>query len=239
MSRISKMTDVQKDLIIIIFAILGTILFVTFGFYRIYDIERELHRLEGLENEAIQKMEWEKESLLKEKIKLENKKLVDFIAKNTPLDKSESSEVVKEINSTLERYKNDPFYKGACRSLTKEHIVAQMLVESSGNKFAYGKAGEIGLMQIIPKWHIQGLHSAGVIKSSNPDLLWDIKTNVKSGIYILMNIARNSNSTETAFAKYNAGNRTHLGMNYARKVEIKTAQLKKINTEIVDSSIEL
>lgn len=140
----------------------------------------------------------------------------DFVCQNSYMTDLASRKLVRHVKKTLQKYYNDPFYAtGSCPEITAEHIIALIITESNGDIWAKGKSGEIGLMQIIPKWHVKALHSAGIIPEADGKHLWSPERNVESGVYILMNIARNTQDLNVVFAKYNAGNKISVGRSYA------------------------
>lgn len=88
-------------------------------------------------------------------------------------------------------------------SLPPELIFAVIKTESSFDPNAKSHAGACGLMQITPRtfaW-ISSLRSL----STDPDMIFDERTNIDYGCYLLRYLYDRYESFDTAFAAYNAG----------------------------------
>jgi len=146
--------------------------------------------------------------------------LVDYICRNNSRITRDMAEgYVCTVESVLSEYKSDPAYStGVAPFIEAEHIVALIVTESRGDMFTKGRAGEIGLTQIIPRFHVKALHKAGILPSMDPSCLWDAERNIKGGIHIVMNIARQVDRLDRVFARYNAGIREKAGRKYALNV---------------------
>ena len=151
-----------------------------------------------------------------------NPALIHILRKNSvaPL-------VVETVKTELKKYQCDPAYQtGVAQMISAEHLVAQIFIESGGNPKTKGAIDEIGLMQVRPL-HVKDLCGAGILPRADEKLLWNPTTNVRSGVFILMNIARKSKTVTEAFAVYNAGlGKKRFGFQYARKVEILAEKLR-------------
>ena len=127
---------------------------------------------------------------------------------------------VDEIEKTLGSY---PKEKGVADKIKTEHIVSVIIKESGAREDAAGSLDEIGLMQIRPL-HTPNLEKAGVISTSDKNNLWNAKNNIRSGIFIIMQIANRVDKLERVFSIYNAGfKKERFGRRYAQTV-IKAAE---------------
>ncbi|ANQ86507.1 putative transglycosylase [Azoarcus olearius] len=91
-------------------------------------------------------------------------------------------------------------------------IVAVMAVESRFNPFAESEAGAQGLMQVIPRYHMDKIG-----KSRGEDALFDPKLNVRVGTLILREGLRRYGSIQGAL-QYYSGAISDPEAEYARKV---------------------
>lgn len=132
------------------------------------------------------------------------------------------------VKKVLAEFKKDSHYSGGVTgSITPRLVMAIVQKESSGNSRATSRCGARGLMQVMPL-HAKGLHSAGIISSPKAvHELYDIKTNIRAGIYILLHYSKNSRSLEEALARYNGGNRVAAGRRYAVSVLEEYRRLKR------------
>ncbi len=155
--------------------------------------------------------------------------LVDYICRNNSRITRDMAEgYVCAVESVLSEYKADPAYStGVAPFIEAEHIVGLIVTESRGDMFTKGRSGEIGLTQIIPRFHAKALHKAGILPSMDPSYLWDAERNIEGGIFILMNIARGVDRLDRAFSRYNAGYRERAGRAYARKIMSRVNEIKK------------
>ena len=142
-----------------------------------------------------------------------------LVQHNPELSEEEALKMWRTVKRTVKRFKADPVYsKGAAMKVTPELILTIILVESGGKESAKSKGGAKGLMQIVPKHHIDSLCQAGIISKADAKELWGKEKNIMAGTYILMCYARSSKTIAEALARYNAGGRVDAGARYARKV---------------------
>jgi len=106
-------------------------------------------------------------------------------------------------------------YNKLIEQIAAKHGVDPFLVkavihrESEFDQFAYGSAGEIGLMQVMPT--AAGLDWARTTgrKDYGRDLLWDARTNIEAGTWYLGRALRRWQNMDDpipfALAEYNAG----------------------------------
>ena len=151
--------------------------------------------------------------------------IVWMMRRNPNLSESNAFQIYEHINKIIKKYKQDPAYqKGAVSEITPKMAVAIIARESSFDPDTLGSLGEVGLMQIYPKYHIKDLKSSGIISKKKD--LWKIETNISAGIHILMGYARTARTAEQALAIYNAGaSRWQHGKRYARTVLALTKQI--------------
>lgn len=91
-------------------------------------------------------------------------------------------------------------------------IVAVMAVESSFNPFAESHMGAQGLMQVIPRFHMDKIGDA-----QGEDALFDPELNVRVGTLVLQEGLRRYGSMQSAL-QYYGGALSDPGAAYARKV---------------------
>lgn len=92
-------------------------------------------------------------------------------------------------------------------------IVAVMAVESSFNPFAESHRGAQGLMQVIPRFHMDKIDKAG----GGRDALFDPEVNVRVGTLVLHEGLRRYGSMQSAL-QYYGGALSDPEASYARKV---------------------
>lgn len=100
-------------------------------------------------------------------------------------------------------------------------IVAVMAVESSFNPFAESQAGAQGLMQVIPRFHMDKIGGDG-----GKDALFDPELNVRVGTLVLQEGLRRYGSLQSAL-QYYGGALSDPAAAYARKV---LAMKQRLNT---------
>lgn len=128
----------------------------------------------------------------------------DYIKKqNSELTNSEISSIV---NSALKW--SDEF------NIDEKMILAIMTVESSFNKHAISNAGAFGLMQVIPKWHLEKIVEARK-RFNNPEL-FDLNTNIFLGSWIYKDCLSKFKKNDKALLCYNGSNEMPNG--YDKKV---------------------
>lgn len=99
-------------------------------------------------------------------------------------------------------------------------VSAVIWKESRFNPQAKGKAGEVGLMQVMP---VTGLEWAGThgVEGFTPERLFDPETNLRAGVWYLRKAVEEwstkDNPLPYALAQYNAGRRNVLKWDEAAK----------------------
>ena len=118
---------------------------------------------------------------------------------------------------------------GAKYNICPELLEAIIEQESSGNPNAVGVYGDIGLMQVIPKWHRDRMQRLGVTD------LYDPYSNILVGTDYLMELAEEYEDLATVLMIYNgssnavsrceAGNYTE----YAKSIMERSAELERLH----------
>ncbi len=112
----------------------------------------------------------------------------------------------KTIEVEAQRYGVDPLL-----------VVAIMAVESKFDPQAQSHQGALGLMQVIPKWHLDKI-DARVAGDPEPDHLLDPKINIGVGIEVLAEGLRRYRGDVARALQYYNGNLNDRGKRYARRV---------------------
>lgn len=101
-------------------------------------------------------------------------------------------------------------------------IVAMMAVESSFNPEAKSHAGALGLMQVIPRWHMDKIGA-----ENDHTVLFDPRFNVQVGTLVLVEGLQRYGSLEAALQYYN-GARHDPEMRYTKRVMSVKRQLQDV-----------
>lgn len=113
------------------------------------------------------------------------------------------------------------------RGLDPTLVVAVIAIESEFNPFAESPDGAQGLMQVVPKWHVQRIH-ARLKRSRVPDdALFDPVLNVSVGIEVLAEAKQRHGSIEKALQAF-AGAPDDPEQRYARRVLAMKRSLEQI-----------
>lgn len=103
-------------------------------------------------------------------------------------------ELVRLVVSTLDK-------EAARHHIDPWIIVGIIHTESRGNPNAVSHKGAIGLMQILPETGEQIARELGEL-NWNKDKLFDIRTNIRYGVYYLHYLMKQFEDTEAAVAAY-------------------------------------
>ena len=144
-----------------------------------------------------------------------------IMVRNIAISSEDAVKYVAYIKDAIESFRKDPrFNTKVARRVTPKLVLSLIGVESAFRSGKVGGSGEIGLCQIIPRFHRAALVVSGIINCNESTIsqLQDPEKNIKSGVFILMSNAVHSKSIKEALAKYNAGNNVRAGMSYAHKV---------------------
>jgi len=104
-------------------------------------------------------------------------------------------------------------------------LVAVMAIESSFNPLAESSVGAQGLMQVIPRFHMDKIGP-----DATPDALFDPETNVRVGALVIKEGLRRYGSLTRAL-QYYGGALNDPKAGYARKVLAMKARLEKVASE--------
>ena len=139
----------------------------------------------------------------------EQRAVAEFIAKRYRVSESAISGYVATAYRAGEQYSVDPLL-----------ILAVMAVESRYNPVAESLVGAKGLMQVMPKYHLEKLMDHG-----GEDALLEPEVNIQVGAQILREYQRRFRDTETALQMY-AGAFDEPSSQYANKVFAERARLE-------------
>ncbi len=102
-------------------------------------------------------------------------------------------------------------------------VLAVQEVESTFNKFSISNAGALGVMQVIPSWHLDKMKTA--IKDVGTPELFDINTNIYLGTWVLKSCLGQYKNVSSATLCYNGSNAKPNG--YDIKVKNKYVEIGK------------
>jgi soluble lytic murein transglycosylase-like protein len=139
----------------------------------------------------------------------EQRAVTEFIAKRYRVSEGAIAGYVAAAYRAGEQYSVDPLL-----------ILAVMAVESRYNPVAESVAGAKGLMQVIPKYHLDKLMGHG-----GEHVLLEPEVNIQVGAQILREYQRRFRDTETALQVYN-GAFDEPSSQYANKVFAERARLE-------------
>ena len=141
----------------------------------------------------------------------EQRAITEFIAKRYRVATDATAGFVASAYSAGGEWKVDPLL-----------ILAVMAVESRYNPVAESNMGAKGLMQVIPKFHVEKLAGHG-----GEGALLDPHVNIQVGAQILREYLRRFGETETALQMY-AGAFDEPNSSYAFKVLAERARLEQL-----------
>jgi soluble lytic murein transglycosylase-like protein len=141
----------------------------------------------------------------------EQRAVAEFIAKRYRVSESAITGYVASAYRAGEQYSVDPLL-----------ILAVMAVESRYNPVAESLVGARGLMQVMPKYHLEKLMDHG-----GEDALLEPEVNIQVGAQILREYQRRFRDTETALQMY-AGAFDEPTSGYALKVLAERARLEQL-----------
>ena len=141
----------------------------------------------------------------------EQRAVADFIAKRYRVADQAVAGFVATAYTAGRRFAVDPLL-----------ILAVMAVESRYNPVAESNVGAMGLMQVLPKFHLDKLNEHG-----GEEALLDPEVNIEVGTQILREYLKRFGETETALQMY-AGAMDEPTSQYAGKVLAERSRLKQI-----------
>ena len=139
----------------------------------------------------------------------EQRAVAEYIAKRYRVSGSAVAGYVATAYRAGARYSVDPLL-----------ILAVMAVESSYNPVAESEVGAMGLMQVMPQFHLEKLADHG-----GEEALLEPEVNILVGAQILREYQRRFHDTETALQRY-AGAFDEPTSQYANKVFAEKARLE-------------
>jgi soluble lytic murein transglycosylase-like protein len=101
-------------------------------------------------------------------------------------------------------------------------VLAVISIESRFNPIAESVMGAKGLMQIIPKYHLDKLRAAG-----GEDVVFDPESNIHIGARILQEYVHRTGTLEAGLQFYNGAWRDNSAQ-YAHKVMAERARLEQV-----------
>lgn len=138
-------------------------------------------------------------------------RVCDWVAKRYRVSGDELAPALAEAESSARNAGLDPLL-----------IVAMMAVESSFNPRAESRMGARGLMQVIPRWHMDKI-AAG----ADVDVFFDPLVNVQVGTLVLVEGLQRYGSLQAALQYYN-GARNDPEARYTKKVMAIKQQLASV-----------
>ncbi|MGA8048690.1 MAG: transglycosylase SLT domain-containing protein [Burkholderiales bacterium] len=148
-------------------------------------------------------------------VEREQRAVADFIAKRYRVADQAVAGFVSTAYRAGRRFAVDPLL-----------ILAVMAVESRYNPVAESNVGAMGLMQVLPKFHLDKLSQHG-----GKDALLDPEVNIQVGTQILREYLKRFGETETALQVY-AGAIDEPTSQYASKVLAERSRLKQIQQQV-------
>lgn len=145
----------------------------------------------------------------------ELRKLRRFVAKRYDTPEQQLVRWFKAIETEARRYGFDPLL-----------IVAMISVESGFDPKAKSDQGALGLMQVIPEWHLDKI-DARVDGAPQADHLFDPEINIAVGIEVLAEGLQRYGTLEKALQYYN-GSLKDPQRRYSKKVLARYRQLQRV-----------
>lgn len=138
-------------------------------------------------------------------------RVCEWVAKRYRVSGDELAPVLAEAESSARNAGLDPLL-----------IVAMMAVESSFNPLAESRMGARGLMQVIPRWHMDKIGA-----DADEDVFFDPLVNVQVGTLVLAEGLQRYGSLQEALQYYN-GARNDPEARYTKKVMAIKEQLASV-----------
>lgn len=138
-----------------------------------------------------------------------------YLARRYDTAEQQLTRWLKTVETEARRYGIDPLL-----------VVAIIAVESGFDPAQQSSQGAIGLMQVIPKWHLDKI-DARVDGDPEPDHLFDPKINIAVGVEVLAEGLARYRQLERALQYYN-GSLNDRERRYSKKVLSVYRQLQRI-----------
>jgi len=139
-------------------------------------------------------------------------KMTKYLVNNYDVQEREARVLVRSADSNARKYKID-----------LELLMAIIFVESTYKVTAQSNQGAIGLMQVVPKWHLDKIEQYGDVS-----VLYDIRANIAIGTEILMEYLEKEGNIRQALHRYN-GSKDDKTLKYSNRVLKKYSELKAHN----------
>lgn len=139
-------------------------------------------------------------------------KMTSYLVNNYDVKEREARILVRSADTNARKYKID-----------LELLMAIIFVESTYKITAQSNQGAIGLMQVVPKWHLDKIEQYGDVS-----VLYDIRTNIAIGTEILMEYLEKEGNIRQALHRYN-GSKDDKTLKYSNRVLKKYSELKANN----------
>lgn len=139
-------------------------------------------------------------------------KMIRYLMNNYRLQERDARILVRSADANAHKYKID-----------LELLMAIIFVESTYKTSVQSNKGAIGLMQVVPKWHLDKIARYGDV-----DVLYDIRVNIAIGTEILMEYLEKEGDMRQALHRYN-GSRNDKTLKYSNRVLKKYNELRARN----------
>jgi soluble lytic murein transglycosylase-like protein len=121
-------------------------------------------------------------------------KMVEYIkSTNKAVSETDAIQIVNSTMKWADEFNVDPYL-----------IFAVQEVESTYDKYSMSKTGALGVMQVIPSWHLDKMREA--IKDIGTPEIFNIHTNIYLGTWVLKSCMRQFNLTKNSLNCYNGSN---------------------------------
>ncbi len=114
-------------------------------------------------------------------------------------------------NSEMPEHILSEIYRASVNNINSDLILAICMVESNFNPNVKSQKGAIGLMGILPNAWLDELKAQGIVRQKED--LYQIRTNIASGAYVLQKYLSRTKTLEKALIDYVGGD-----PDYVRKV---------------------
>lgn len=139
-------------------------------------------------------------------------KIISYLTqKNPKLEIEDAKDIINSTFKWAKEFNVDPFL-----------LFAIQEVETKYNKHGISPTGALGLMQVIPSWHLAKISKA--IKDTGSPEVFDINTNIYLGTWILRDCAVKFSSKKNSLLCYNGSVTNPNG--YDQKVMVAYSQIK-------------
>ncbi len=139
-------------------------------------------------------------------------RMTRYLVNHYQVKEQEARILIRSADNNARKYKID-----------FELLMAVIFVESTYKTSVQSNYGAIGLMQVVPKWHLDKIHQYGDI-----DVLYDIRTNIAIGTAILKEYLEREGDMRRALHRYN-GSKDDPTLKYSNRVLKKYSELKARN----------